>query len=953
MDPLLASLVDISSEYYKPNLDSGFVSERELGLLKATEEQIRGFTAEERELLKRRLRLFFAPVNIGHSFPAEWLLRWPRRVISFQEGQMMEAEKTALWLQQAFNYPAPNNAFNKAIIQSYSEWEPEFLATLEQGSLDLMRQTVAFDTGPPPKKPFTLSSGIGEAFRLKYKKWIFEKFDSLEALWEAKANDIQEKWKKMSIQQRENVLDQWGKINQFHGEGLLSEIQNAGPKKFEIKGVQKDLKDQAWKWPIINKEDLKVGNALLSFIEARATQSPYLFIRHDADSLEFVMRKRLVDFPYLGSYQMFFPRNGDRDQFGLLVHTATVTEQAENEFAKATLAKESKGEVVERRFYPAMYTVGIRATEGLPAMMLQSEIYDFLLTMCDSILQAPVKEDSQSDIPEKVEVHPLVRLYSHHQYYPSGTVEFDALLEILTATRDGIANDIVSMKEDPSYCHELFKTWMEHQMISVNTNQPGPKMTKAEKTELNGKHLGGLMGDLITDYIDWDKLITDFQNLKKVIEDYREALESAQGIPGEKVPTEVLETCAALIHKLQISHITKLAAFTISFAASPKMRNRFFRKSTDEMGIVDIILEESYNIHLKSNAWSQQRKYGTLTLMVAKLSDYSDVELPDLAVYMDICTREMSHFLETEEKEKGMISPFLRDMISTLTLFGACRTQIRQLDIWNNNFDEIIKSNAIDHTRIGQEYLDGLTKIQDELVKTTWGKLGNDFKNGFGNTFEGPQTERNTRKRQIEESKGREMWDIILEVLAKHKDQIPLALQTALKHPCGRTPDWQSRPVPAPVQAQRQDEPEWEAEIEVRAGRGAAAQAESSAGPSRTNKRTAEEAGFEEEKVKPKDKGKGKERAEEQEEEPKRKKVKTRGVADPAREAVAERAQQQQQQQQQEEEEIPARHFHVSQRVLGTLEQILFQERGGGGHAGEVAWNDFRYAMTAIGFKTT
>ena len=60
---------------------------------------------------------------------------------------------------------------------------------------------------------------------------------------------------------------------------------------------------------------------------------------------------------------MFFPRNGDRDQFGLLVHTATVTEQAENEFAKEALAKKSKGEGdMERRFFPAMYPVGIRVT---------------------------------------------------------------------------------------------------------------------------------------------------------------------------------------------------------------------------------------------------------------------------------------------------------------------------------------------------------------------------------------------------------------------------------------------------------------------------------------------------------------------------------------------------------------------------------------------------------------
>ena len=118
-------------------------------------------------------------------------------------------------------------------------------------------------------------------------------------------------------------------------------------------------------------------------------------------------------------------------------------------------------------------------------MILQSEIYDFWLTMCDSILQAHIKEDSQSDIPEEVEVHPLVRLYSHHQYYPSGTVDIDSLLEILTATRDGIANDIVSMKEDPSYCHEIFKTWVEHQMISVHTDEPWLKMSKKELNTFN------------------------------------------------------------------------------------------------------------------------------------------------------------------------------------------------------------------------------------------------------------------------------------------------------------------------------------------------------------------------------------------------------------------------------------------------------------------------------------
>lgn len=61
-------------------------------------------------------------------------------------------------------------------------------------------------------------------------------------------------------------------------------------------------------------------------------------------------------------------------------------------------------------------------------MEIQSEIFGFLLTMCNASLQASVEEDSQYELPEEDDLHPLVRLYSRYQYYPAGTVEIDPLL---------------------------------------------------------------------------------------------------------------------------------------------------------------------------------------------------------------------------------------------------------------------------------------------------------------------------------------------------------------------------------------------------------------------------------------------------------------------------------------------------------------------------------------------
>jgi len=765
----------------------------------------------------------------------------------------------------------------------------------------------------------------------------------------------------MSTKQRETLLSKWSDINEFHGEAWLSLVQDCGVKRFEVRGVPKQVQDRAFKWPIINIEDLKVGNSLLSFLEARATQAPYLFIRHDANTIEMFVKKLFIDLPWLSSHSMYFPRHEDREYYGILISDPDMRRTSEEMWAAEKNAKEKKGEPSENEYYEAMYVMGIPARYGIPAMEIQSEIYGFLLTMCNAILQAPVEEDCQYELPEEDELHPLVRLYSQNQYYPAGTVDIDPLLELLTAHRDNIANEIISMKEDPNYFHEYIKEWSEYQTEKI----PGPTgneigVKKGQRKEYNARCLGEMIAELITDYMIWDGLIADFQRLAEVIENNREAMNSTQGAPRERVPLDVVNSCSKLIMKLVNLQTSKMQSFMTAFAAAPGLRKRFSRRD-DEGGFFDRILNKHQSVQLVATKWSQMRKFGAPTLVIGKLfggsPGYQQHVQSFLLNFISYTVAEINWFVEHEEKDKELMTPFIRAFLSTLTMYGACLVQVRQYDIWNNNFDLIIDTQADELLEYINMEADPIANVANAIRSADYAHFGSYLLEGFGGLFQGPQTERNTPKRQATELKANGLWDIVIEALKANEIRLPMALQSAMEHPGGSTCDWEDRPAPAPApgparaptpaRAEPEAGPKWEAEVEVRG--------EPSAGSSDNNKRSAAEAGFDEEKEeeelkgkgKRKDKGKGKSREKDKEEEPKRKKIKTKGVADPARVVAAEKRP--------AAEEAPTerRNIKVSQRVLRTLQQIFFQEHVGGGHAGEVAWSDFRYAMTAIGFKIT
>lgn len=284
-----------------------------------------------------------------------WLKQWPRKVISMPADRLDGVRKAASWLMDAYRW-LPPNAFNEDSKASLKNITPIMLISLGNGSFDLIKDMKGLDRYI---SKLLISPDEGETSRQGYRKTIFGRFDSLGALWRARSSDIQERWKKMPTKQRETLLSKWSDMNEFRGEAWLSLVQDCGIKRFELRGALKQVEDRAFKWPIINKEILKAGNSLLSFLEARATQAPYLFIRHDANTIEMLVKKLFIDLPWLACHSMYFPRHEDREYYGTLVSDPDMRRTSEEMWAAEKSAKEKKGEPSETEYYEAMYVVGI------------------------------------------------------------------------------------------------------------------------------------------------------------------------------------------------------------------------------------------------------------------------------------------------------------------------------------------------------------------------------------------------------------------------------------------------------------------------------------------------------------------------------------------------------------------------------------------------------------------
>ncbi|KAJ5590363.1 hypothetical protein N7450_004335 [Penicillium hetheringtonii] len=221
---------------------------------------------------------------------------------------------------------------------------------------------------------------------------------------------------------------------------------------------------------------------------------------------------------------MYFPRHEDREYYGTLVSDPDMRRTSEEMWAAEKSAKEKKGEPSETEYYEA-------------------------------ILQASVEEDSQYELPEEDDLHPLVRLYSRYQYYPAGA--------------DNIANEIISMKEDPNYFHEFIKKWSEYQTEKIS-GLPG-KATRVKKGQKKN-------------YMIWDGLIADFQRLAEVIDNNRVAMNSTKVVPRERVPLDVVDNCSKLIMKVMNLQTSKMQSFMTAFAAAPGLRKRFSWKDDDGGG---------------------------------------------------------------------------------------------------------------------------------------------------------------------------------------------------------------------------------------------------------------------------------------------------------------------------------------------------------------------------------
>ncbi|VUC26696.1 unnamed protein product [Clonostachys rosea] len=540
------------------------------------------------------------------------------------------------------------------------------------------------DPNPPAMKPKKTRSDRKEAKIQRLSSSVLANFRLLHTIVTRHEATIQKRWLRKKKRQRAEILQRaYPSVSmpkRHHPE--VPALNNAARKMLSIRKIKSRepsmremlhvMNDKpvwdALMLPSLNEEDLVQPRNLLLLLNARARNHPCKFACSDAGNMnsdEYMIQDREQN-PRLVLLL-------DEENYGRIVNGDAVPPPL-NELQNAI------------HFHPV---------EAHEVLLAQDKMMKFLIACCKEILhdmspeqlindQLPAPEAPTLDIrPDKNRFTSLCHMVQESPYLvPSGT-DLGRIESLLGACVASHEDHVWALREDPGY----FRTWwveeLDHSPDDFKGLHKGFLKLGASASQIKAileclSNATPLARMMLIAYIQIENFAPLHDMAREVCLLHKKYAPDISTL--KDLPNPLLEALIKLHMSLQSMAYSKIRRIWDAMPASPPLR-RFFNPKTNEhrSGYDDAAL--------LSISWKLKMSIDKSTVefrLIMLLSDLKDTCVAGEGLSMvSAQLDELARFLQNESRARGLLSPLMARHIGDLSILFQCLNQLQMYHPWS------------------------------------------------------------------------------------------------------------------------------------------------------------------------------------------------------------------------------------------------------------------------------
>jgi hypothetical protein len=392
-------------------------------------------------------------------------------------------------------------------------------------------------------------------------------------------------------------------------------------------------------------------------LNARGRHGPCDFAAADVEAMRLGISSKVLVISKLTSHVMVLNGAVGPDEYGKLVA------MNEHPDARDWLLK-------QKQFLPE---------EGLLILEAQERLLNFLVSCCKHILHEIPDQILTSDAfpikspPRlKTEVdtnafNSLAIMAAEAPYRVPKHLDFRRIESLLSARVSALEDHIWSLREDPGYFADTQRELMDHrqEMVKDEHGKSHPLVGKSQKHIFCAEILKYLVADAYIPLEFFTELQRQAQDLRVVQEKYAPVIS-----PLGDLPQDYLHAILKFQYYLRRATKGPINQLQHCAVASPPIRRLFFRDQANEV------------ITLKPDVKMDRDVKGLMWLLKQLWNNE-----PSLFLRLPTVVDEVERLLDSGQKAKELVSPYIVKVLGGLSIISQCLTQLELYQPWASGFE--------------------------------------------------------------------------------------------------------------------------------------------------------------------------------------------------------------------------------------------------------------------------
>jgi hypothetical protein len=451
---------------------------------------------------------------------------------------------------------------------------------------------------------------------------------------------------------------------------------------------------------------------------------------------------------------------------------------------------ETYGELIAWKDHPEAFhwltsQRGAHPGQGLLILEIQERLYQFLVDCCKAILHdmsekaladpgIPIQPEPPSISDNATGLVLLATTAAEAPYRLPADLDLTRLELLVEAKLSAAEDHVWALREDPGYFAQTVLNWREHRQecLPDTKGRRHPILVNPTQERIFWERvIGNSIVTALTMIEIWGSIHEQIVNLQRLKEKYADSI-----LPEKDLPQEYALAFYKLDHHLQQFSKGPIGTLKVGFVASPPMRSYFVRLPQDPTNTKIQIA--------KRTGLEKEKSRDELIWILTTLFDEQQLHLAGLNMLMD----ELARLMGSDPKIQGLISSWVADQISDLSVFSQCLHQIELYQPWAATFE----TEMVEHEdELREDYLNTQKCIEPYMqIKfgDTIASLGNPSSGRFHYPVDKRRTRENTEAMRQAEKHLDAFWEA---VDRKSKSAIsPRIRQLFSQQVIQRTPEW-------------------------------------------------------------------------------------------------------------------------------------------------------------------